>query len=66
MAWTIAVIREGLQRSLVSFPGLEGGDGAFAAAADPGVGLVHGLLPARQLRPLSVPLERVRTEPPAP
>ena len=40
------------------FPGLEGGDGAFAAAADPAVGLVHGLLPARPLRPVAVPLKR--------
>jgi hypothetical protein len=40
------------------FPDFESGDGAFAAAADPGVDLVHGLLPARQLRPVAVPLER--------
>jgi hypothetical protein len=59
MACTIAVVREGLQRSLVRiFQVLR-----VATARSPrrrirGVCLVHGLLPSRQLRPVAVPLER--------
>jgi hypothetical protein len=58
MARTIAVVREGLQRSLVRIFQVLRVATARSQRQRTGVGLVHGLLPARQLRPVAVPLER--------